>query len=407
MIRRLRNKIALINLILASIILLTALISVFITGYSRIESEGKARMKMAIDASRSMDKEEFFYEKNFADTMVFVVYPNGEVDIFCHEQNQQLVSNAGDYLVDIINSQQDYGFLLKARCRYLCEREADTGIIRVAMQDTFGRQNSIGEYIVLYIVTIVISLICFFFISYLLANIALKPVEDSWKQQKQFVADASHELKTPLSVIMANTEIIASHPDETVASQMKWIENTRSESKRMAELVANLLFLAKHDDGLVVQTSHINLSDCIDKVALSYDAVFYENNKKFSYEIEKDIETNGNEQQLQQLITILLDNANKYSVDEGNINLTLTANGKHAVLTVSNDSITLTQEQTDHLFDRFYTIDQSRNKNSGGNGLGLSIAKMICETHKGKISVESKNNRTTFTATIPLIKKQK
>ena len=235
---------------------------------------------------------------------------------------------------------------------------------------------------------------------------ALKPVEESWDKQKQFVADASHELKTPLSVIMANNEIIASHASDTVESQMKWINNTRAESKRMAELVQNLLFLAKSDDGLQVPMKETNFSDCVGITALTYDAVFYENQKSFTYEIASDVVVWGNEGQLKQLVGILLDNANKYSTGVGDVRLNLDANSKHAVLIVSNQGLELTQEQLLHIFDRFYTVDQSRNKSNGGNGLGLSIAEMICQTHGGSIKATYEDGRVYFTVTLPLNKKK-
>ncbi len=217
----------------------------------------------------------------------------------------------------------------------------------------------------------------------------------------------SHELKTPLSVIMANTEIIASHQDETVASQMQWIENTRLEAKRMAELVADLLFLAKNDDGLKVQMEPVNISDCIETTVLSYDAVFYENGKSFRYDIARDVKVIGNVGQIKQLTTILLDNANKYSVGDGNIFLNLTAAGRHITLSVSNDSEELSEEQLSHLFDRFYTLDKSRNAEKSGNGLGLSIAKMISQTHGGDISASYSNGRTYFVVELPAYKSKK
>ena len=168
----------------------------------------------------------------------------------------------------------------------------------------------------------------------------------------------------------------------------------------MAELVASLLFLAKNDDGLKVELKTVNLSDCVSTTVLGQDAVFYENGKKFDYSLAENITVIGNETQLKQLVTILLDNANKYSLGDGNIELNLSANGRHAVITVANDSEQLTNEQLSHLFDRFYTVDESRN--SRGNGLGLSIAKTIVDTHGGTINVECRDGRTTFTVTLPI-----
>lgn len=150
---------------------------------------------------------------------------------------------------------------------------------------------------------------------------------------------------------------------------MKWVENTRAEAQRMAGLVADLLFLAKNDDGLKVQMEDVNLSDCVGTIVLGYDAIFTKTKRTLPI-VDKDVYIVGNVGQLKQLTTILLDNANKYSKGSGNITLSLTANGKHAHLTVENDSEQLTEEQLKHLFDRFYTVDPSRNKNNGGNGPG-------------------------------------
>ena len=270
-----------------------------------------------------------------------------------------------------------------------------------SLQQFGASSNNLTTFVVSTLSALTVGILGYFFVSFMLARIALKPVEESWIKQKQFVADASHELKTPLSVILANTEIIASHQEETVASQMKWVENTRAEAQRMAGLVADLLFLAKNDDGLKVQMEDVNLSDCVGTIVLGYDAIFYENKKDFAYQVDKDVYIVGNVGQLKQLTTILLDNANKYSKGSGNITLSLTANGKHANLTVENDSEQLTEEQLKHLFDRFYTVDPSRNKNNGGNGLGLNIAQVICQTHGGSIRVECENGRTRFVADIP------
>ena len=173
----------------------------------------------------------------------------------------------------------------------------------MVFNDLDSSENGLAPYLLFALITLLLGLAIYVVISYMLASMALKPIEESWSKQKQFVADASHELKTPLSVIMANTEIIASHGSETVDSQMRWIENTREESARMAELVASLLFLAKNDDGLKVELKTVNLSDCVSTTVLGQDAVFYENGKKFDYSLAGDITVLGNETQLKQLVT--------------------------------------------------------------------------------------------------------
>lgn len=400
MINNLGKKITAINVISVCIVFFVAIAFVFAIGYSKVDAERNMRI---------LDAFNFDYEKeNFADNQQFddillVVYDksanNCEYFIGKHADISKEEISGG--LTQILNGKSENGWL-SWQIRYAKQTEGD--VVKIVFNNRYARQNSIAPYLFSTLAAVLFGIAAYFVISRILSSIALKPVVESWNKQKQFVADASHELKTPLSVIMANTEIIASHPDETVASQMKWIENTRVESQRMAVLVADLLFLAKNDDGLKVQMENVNVSDCVETTVLSYDAVFYENGKKFNYEIAPDVNVWGNVKQIQQLVTILLDNANKYSVGDGNISLTLAATSRQVTLTVSNDSGEVTEEQLSHLFDRFYTIDQSRNSDKGGNGLGLSIAKVICETHKGDISADYADGRMRFTVTLPVKK---
>jgi signal transduction histidine kinase len=396
--------------VLISIILLSALIVVFTIGYSRVIDASNAQMKRALEIATSGEgaQQRYFDQEDIGAVTIGMFYPDGTFALFFSKDNIRNINFLTETAHLLHQSPQREGTDMRSFSRYLKFVDGN-GTESVVMLDIFVNPNSIGKYALMSLITVLISLGCFYLISQLLASIALRPVEESWSLQKQFVADASHELKTPLSIIMANTEIIASHPDDTVASQMKWIKNTQTESQKMAELVANLLFLAKHDDGLVVPMTEVNFSDATGTMSLSYEVKYYENSKIFDYDIDFDVKVIGNEQRLKQLVTILLDNANKYSTGAGNIKLELYRENKSAVLKVSNDSVTLEEEQLKHLFDRFYTADQSRNKagTGGGNGLGLAIAKLIAENHNGEIEVESMNERTIFTVTLPLIKPPK
>lgn len=406
MIQRLRKRIVAINIITASLILFCALIVTFVVGYGRINMERENRMHIALDYDPAVDDVTFDRQKLFED-VALVVYNQHtqQVEAWYFGRNVELTkSYLSRYLQPIVEEEADNGWI-NLKIRYI--KKTDGDIVKIAFNNLGASSNNLTSFVVSTLSALTVGILGYFFVSFMLARIALKPVEESWIKQKQFVADASHELKTPLSVILANTEIIASHQEETVASQMKWVENTRAEAQRMAGLVADLLFLAKNDDGLKVQMEDVNLSDCVGTIALGYDAIFYENKKDFAYQVDKDVYIVGNVGQLKQLTTILLDNANKYSKGSGNITLSLTANGKHAHLTVENDSEQLTEEQLKHLFDRFYTVDPSRNKNNGGNGLGLNIAQVICQTHGGSIRVECENGRTRFVATFPVKKPRK
>lgn len=405
MIRKLRNKVILINVISVCIVFFVAEVLMFVIGFRRIEDERNTRISAAFNFD--YEREDFESKAMFNDIVIAVYDTQANAIVYDAIGKEATISadSLDEYVKQIVDSKSDKGWLLLWRVKY--NKQTDGNIVKIVISNGSLRGRGNTPYLVISGGTLLLGVASYLIISLILARVALAPVEESWSKQRQFVADASHELKTPLSVIMANTEIIASHQDETVASQMKWIENTRAESERMAGLVADLLFLAKHDDGHIAQMEIVNMSDCIETAALGYDAVFYENGKDFRYEICQNAKVYGNEGQLKQLIHILLDNANKYSVGQGNIILNFVANSKRLILTVSNDSDELTEENLDHLFDRFYTVDKSRNTDKGGNGLGLSIAKTICQSHGGELSVDYKNGRTTFIAELPTYRQKK
>ncbi|MCM1042855.1 MAG: HAMP domain-containing histidine kinase [Corallococcus sp.] len=405
MIDKLRNKIALINLVLMSLILLVALLVVFSVGFSRIQEESEKRMRMVLNGS--ITPEQLRYDETYFDVQLLLIDPDTlETEVIGNQNRPEQLQDIEACAKIVVSGAADSGYLFSMRCRYVKDYDPVNNVVRVAVLDGFAATNSFGRYTVLAVIATLMSLICFFVISYLLANIALKPIEESWNKQRQFVADASHELKTPISVIMANTDILMSHPEEISPDQMKWLENTRSEAERMKVLVQNLLFLAKNDAEATIQMEEVNLSDCAGKIALAHDAIFYESGKLFDYDITRKANVYGNEQQLKQLVTILLDNANKYSTGVGNVQLTLNVSGKFAVMRVSNDSAPLDEKQLEKLFDRFYTLDTAHNKNTSGNGLGLSIAKTICETHGGKIKALYGDNRMSFVVFLPLLTKK-
>ena len=397
MISKLRRKIFAINIISISIVFILAIGFIFAFGYTRINDERVMRLngvliqddwsKLDIDSLNGMVIAEYDDSTN---ELVFTTSGNGaNLD---EEQLQDVVSK-------IVKNDSNSGWI---GLRVLYAKQTQDGVTRIAMFDRESNIASVIVYVLITIIALTTGLASYLFISIVLAHVAIRPVAESWQMQKQFVADASHELKTPLSVIMANTDLIASHGEMTVASQMQWIENTRSEAARMAELVNDLLFLAKSDDGLKTTLEVMDMSECVETIVLSHEAVFYENSRLFSYEIAPHIQIRGNEGQIKQLATILLDNANKYSIGSGNVMLGVRPLGKFVELSVSNDSDELTEEQLAHLFDRFYTVDTSRN--SSGNGLGLSIAQVICQTHGGRIEAYYANGRITFAATIPQYK---
>lgn len=402
MIENLRRKLAITNMVATSIVFIAAAIILMFSTMSRLDVVRNDNMQRALDYPwQDAEQEDFAHD--FSD-VVLVVYENGQVKQLLAGDNieAEFVQLIFKNISQIVKSNKNPNYT-SLRLQY-AKQNISPGVTKVVFYDPSNVQSGRLALISYSIVTLIVVMFSYSVISTTLAQSAISPIEESWKKQRQFVADASHELKTPLSVIMANTEIIASHPDDTVQSQMKWINNTLAEAKRMASLVQDLLFLAKSDDGAKVEMSPTNLSECVQSCVLTSEALFYENNKIFDSQIDQDIYVEGNEGQLKQLVTILLDNANKYAIGDGNINLALTATNRNAILTVTNDSNEVSSEQIVHLFDRFYTMDTSRNKNHGGNGLGLSIAERIVQSHGGTIIAEYQNGKMTFRATIPTLR---
>lgn len=222
------------------------------------------------------------------------------------------------------------------------------------------------------------------------ANRSIAPVREAFEKQKRFIADASHELKTPLAVINTNADVLLAAGDETINSQAKWLHHIKSETERMKTLTNDLLYLTQMDDAREhVMYAPFDLSEAVESVILTMEAVIFEKELNFSYEIEPGLKLTGSSEQMKQVVMILLDNAIKYTNPKGYIQLELKRQHNHLRLKVSNTGEGIASEHAGRIFDRFYRADASRARKSGGYGLGLAIAKSIVEQHKGKIEVKS------------------
>lgn len=212
-----------------------------------------------------------------------------------------------------------------------------------------------------------------------------KPVQIAFDRQKQFIADASHELKTPLTIITANAEVL-----ESTLPDNKWLNYILDQSRRMKILINSLLDLARFDaENGKTAFQNFDLSKAVKKTALSFESLAYENEKKYICNIADGMTLYGNKENIQQLVTILLDNAFKYSDAKGCITISLTRSAEKKQLLVHNTGKGIDIEDQKHIFERFYRIDSSRSRQSGGYGLGLSIAESIVKSHKGQINVKS------------------
>ncbi len=225
-----------------------------------------------------------------------------------------------------------------------------------------------------------------------------RPVQLAFDKQRQFIADASHELKTPLTIITANAEVL-----ESSISGNKWLSHILEQSARMKVLINNLLELARMDAYSSKQDfMPFDMSRSVKNAALSFESIAYEYGKNFSMEIENNITLFGSDTSIRQLTTILLDNAFKYSDEKGTVLLRLSSHGEKKVLLVHNTGNGIPASEQKHIFERFYRSDTSRSRQSGGYGLGLSIAQSIAEAHNGHITVKSDGlSYAEFMVTLP------
>ena len=252
--------------------------------------------------------------------------------------------------------------------------------------------------------SVIIGLIgysAFFLISLLLAKWVTKPVEKTWNEQKQFIADASHELKTPLTIIMTNAEMM-SDKSYSESDRDGFTKNILSTSKRMRGLVESLLELARLDNNRAqIRLAEVDLSKLINDSILPFEPLFYENDMEIEADIDKDIIVQGDKDKLRQVINILLDNALKYSDSADKVILKLKCDGSECIMSVSGHGTPLTKEECVNIFKRFYRVDQARNDRQS-YGLGLSIADSIIKEHNGKIWAESGNGHNIFYVSLPL-----
>ena len=262
----------------------------------------------------------------------------------------------------------------------------------VIIDNTKLNKHLIKELIYSILLYLLCEIIIFIF-TYLITKWIITPVNTSFEKQKTFVADASHELKTPLSVMIASADAYFNDKDE------KWIHNMKNESERMIKLVTELLDLAKTEQEQEIMMEDKNLSDIIESSILTFESLFYENNIKLKYNIAPDIKISCNENLIIELMSILIDNAIKHCSKKGKVNVNLSKNNKQITLEVINTGEPIKKEDEEKIFERFYKIDTSRNRNTNNYGLGLAIAKNIVERHNGTIKAHSDKGSTTFKIT--------
>ena len=426
MLDSLRRKFIATSMVLVSIIVIGIIAALLINTYSQQQKSAAKSLTWALNfatASQNGNSSGFDAGKiggekpsdgenvRPGNENIIIVYLDKNGDVI-KESSPDNITVDDDALKEITedayDSDETYGHIHKYELIYM-KKTTSSGTV-IAYADMSNSQDSFSKTLKVSLVAGIASLIILFFICRFLAKRAVRPVEKAWVAQKQFVADASHELKTPLTVILANTDIVMSHDDSKIKEERKWLESTKAEAQSMTRLVNDMLFLAKADmaKSQAYVFGNVNVSDIADECALNFESVAFEKKVGLSSDISSGISVLGDQAKLRELFTVLIDNAVKYSDADTTVHVSLTSENEHAVFNVKNTGSVIPQDKQAHIFERFYRADESRNRSTGGYGLGLAIAYNIAHDHKGTLVLDhSTDKETSFTVRIPLYPKTK
>lgn len=402
MIRTLKIKFMVVTIVLVSFIILGVFFVIYHTNARYIYDKSVMDLKniSTISLSDLTNPDSFSSNyKKFQSTPIVIVSLNNDGKIL--SQIKSNISIDDDSLKNAIKiareNNKEVGTISDMEMRYYIKK----GLFyeKISFIDISRENRTLEALLINLIISGIATVIVFFIIDLLMVSKVLKPVAIAWEQQKQFIADASHELKTPITVLLANMDILEDNKDSTIKEQMKWINSTKQEAIQMKNLIEEMLFLAKTDAHKIKPvTTQINISDILISQILSLEVIAFEKNVQIIYdEVEEDVFIKANEKQIVNLIIILLENAIKYCYENTNINVTLKKEVDKIKMEINNMGPIIPKEDLSNIFERFYRVEKSRNKEHGGYGLGLSIAKKIAQENNLKIMADSnKQKGTTF-----------
>ena len=429
MFRKLRNRFLILNLVIISVMMFIAFASIYLITYKNVMSDIDMELHRISEFYLKPDKSKSdprpgnrdIPDKPEGDIQGkpegnIQPSPERSVSFFIITDNQwKIIDSSSNLILDndfyesakeeVLNQNRDKGsFKLDGNnWSYIKNTFSDTN--KIVFLDTTSRQIILTNLIFTFLIVELVMLIFIYFISSFFASKYIKPVKEAFDKQNQFIADASHELKTPLAVINTNVDVLLSNGDETINNQIKWLHYIKSESERMTKLTNDLLYLTHmgYSDNNAIFTE-FNLSEAVENVILTMEAIIFEHDISLNYEIEPDLKINGSSEQIKEVVMILMDNAIKYTNVRGSINIALKRQHNSLILAVTNTGDGIAEEHLEKIFDRFYRTDKSRARKMGGYGLGLAIAKTIINQHKGRIYARSVIKKdTTFFVELPVI----
>ena len=318
---------------------------------------------------------------------IYTVHSFFESDLTFFNHALEKAIAQGDFRDQFDIETQTWAYLIK---------EIGSGYI-IGFYDMTAQQKVLERLILTFVVVSLLMIAIIYFISRFLTERSIQPIKEAFMKQKQFISDASHELKTPLAVIQTNVDVLLSNDS---SEHSKWLTYIKLEVERMRHLTNNLLYLTQMENSEENQQFKrtFNLSERLEHLLLGFEVLAYEKHIDFSSEISPDVYLYGNSEQIVQVFMILFDNAIKFTPEKGSIQLVCKVSTHQIKLTLHNSGEGIPEADLPFIFDRFYRVDKSRSRSDNSYGLGLSIAKTIIEQHNGKITCESSvNTGTTFT----------
>ena len=335
-----------------------------------------------------IDKETPFETRYFS----VLLYENGNVSTIDTGKIASVsTSEAGDYAASLYGKGKTKGFI--DQYKYLSVSTTNTNgddMVLYVFINCSKELMTIRTYALASIGISIIGLLVVFVLVCFFSKTVTKPMAESYEKQKRFITDASHEIKTPLTIFDANTEVL-----EMMEGENEWTVSIRKQIARLTALTEKLVFLSRMDeDSTRLEMLEFNISDAILDTAMPFETVAESKGKTLDISVAPDINYTGSETNIRQIVSLLLDNAIKYSSENGSIRLNFSTNGKLKTLSVWNTVDEIETGKLDYLFERFYRIDKSRNSKTGGFGIGLAVVQAIVQAHNGKVSAKSEDGKS-------------
>ena len=401
MFKQLRRRMLLLNLSILTILLISVFATIYISSYKSVQDS------IDKDLSFIIDKTNDFYpfdgplpDPNPGDvvpqrTIGFVIVTDIDGTILFTDVNFEI---SDTFLEDALSlAENAKGKIVLDGSDWAYQVKAYTDQIVYGYLDITSQQGVLSNLVTTFIIVFLASFVVVYLISFYITNKSVAKIKEAFIKQKQFVSNASHEIKTPLAIINTNVDVLQSRivDDEN----KKWLNYIRYETDRMNKLTRDLLYLTKVSEqkSLEIIKERLNLSEITESIILSFEALAYEKNIAIDYELAPEVFIEFAREQYSQVIHILMDNAIKYTPKDGKISVNLTATHNAITLSVRNTGDGISKDDINNIFDRFYMVDKARSANPNSYGLGLSIAKSIIDNHGGKIHCESiEGEATTF-----------